>query len=93
MTVIQGFDEALIGTGLRTTGREVLVYDAYIAQDILNEWFPNEGVLLVEFLRSIEVDSLGDNAPIFVFRDDEILGEIRAARKAASGSGRVHWPS
>lgn len=90
MTVIEGLDAALIGTGLRTTGREALVYDADIAQEILDEWFPDEKVSLVEFLRSIEIDALGDNAPLFIFRDDDIIGQIRKSRKALTGSGAVH---
>lgn len=90
MVVIEGLDAALIGTGLRTTGREALVYDADIAQEILNEWFPNEKVSLVEFLRSIEIDALGDNAPLFIFRDDDIIEQVRESRKALTGSGAVH---
>lgn len=90
MVVIEGLDAALIGTGLRTTGREALVYDADIAQEILDEWFPNEKVSLVEFLRSIEIDALGDNAPLFIFRDDDIIEQVRESRKALTGSRAVH---
>lgn len=87
MVTVEGFDSAIIGTGLRATGREVLVYDANKAQMILNSGM-YAGVDIVEYLYGLGIDSLGDNAPIFVFLDDEIVDELGRARKG--GFNLVH---
>jgi hypothetical protein len=79
MIGVKGFDEALIGTGLRSNDREVLVYDGYIAQWILSQ-LGYEGITLVDYLHMLGIDELGPEAPIFVFLDDGVLDESEQTR-------------
>lgn len=79
MVGVKGFDEALIGTGLRSNNREVLVYDGYRAQWILSQ-LGYEGLTLVEYLHMLGIDELGPEAPIFVFLDDGVLDESEQTR-------------
>ena len=79
MVGVKGFDEALIGTGLRSNDREVLVYDGYRAQWILAQ-LGYEGITLVDYLHMLGIDELGPEAPIFVFLDDGVLDESDQTR-------------
>lgn len=79
MVGVKGFDEALIGTGLRSNDREVLVYDGYRAQWILAQ-LGYEGITLVDYLHMLGIDELGPEAPIFVFLDDGVLDESEQTR-------------
>ena len=79
MIAIDGFEDALIGTGMRTTSLEVLVYDGYKAQELLNEFGYND-VDISEYLRLLGIDELGNKAPLFVFLDDEVRHELEQAR-------------
>ena len=67
MISIDGLDQAIIGTGMRAKEREVLVYDATKCEELLLE----NGVAdnLFNFLDSIDIQSLGDRAPLFIYLD------------------------
>lgn len=71
---IEGFDEALIGTAYRG-GHEVLVYDGYIAELIIASLNP-KATSLHDYLVSIRLHELGERAPVFVFLDEEVIGEL-----------------
>lgn len=71
---IVGFDEALIGTALRA-GHEVLVYDGYKAEAIAAALEPSAKTLS-EYLQKIALDKLGDKAPVFVYLDEDVIGEL-----------------
>lgn len=71
---IEGFDEAVIGTAYRG-GYEVLVYDGYIAEAIAVNLEP-EVKSLHEYLTRIALHTLGDKAPVFVYLDDDVVGEL-----------------
>lgn len=79
MIGVKGFDEALIGTGMRSSSLEVLVYDGYRAQWILSEIGYGE-LTITEYLRMLGIDELGPEAPIFVFLDDGVLDESEQTR-------------
>lgn len=71
MISIQGFDEAILGTGIRESNREVLVYDADKCEELLIT--QGYGVnSLSHFLESIDVDSLGNRAPLFIYLDANV---------------------
>jgi hypothetical protein len=76
---IAGFDEAVIGTALRN-GHEVLVYDGYIAEAIVAALQP-ELKSLSEYLDSISLSKLGDKAPVFVYLDEDVVGELTTAKR------------
>jgi hypothetical protein len=79
MIAIEGLDSALIGTGLRGTS-EVLVYDATKAEVLLqNNGFGTDS--LHDFLYSVGIDSLGENAPLFVYLDEDISDEFRNEKR------------
>lgn len=84
MYAVTGFEEALIGTGMRSPFVEVLMYDGYKAQALL-EALGYEDMDLPEYLYSIGLDELGEEAPIFVYLDSGILDECREA----NAGGRV----
>jgi len=85
MIAVEGLDEAVIGTGLRTTGKEVLVYDANKAQEIIDGYI-GEGMDVTEYLFEIGIDALGDQAPIFVYLDENAEDELRRARRESYGA-------
>jgi hypothetical protein len=76
---IVGFDEAVIGTALRN-GHEVLVYDGYIAEAIAAAIEPKMKSLS-EYLESISLNKLGDKAPVFVYLDEDVVGELTDATR------------
>ncbi len=71
MIAIEGLDEAIIGTGIRSSDSEVLVYDADAAQEVLLYLGYGENALPY-FLESLNVDGLGDKAPIFIYLDNNL---------------------
>jgi hypothetical protein len=79
VVALEGFDQAIIGTAYRG-GNEVLVYDGYIAQAIVSE-LAGEQQSLHEFLTSIALHKLGDKAPVFVYLDEDIFGDIDEANR------------
>ncbi|NDE00589.1 MAG: hypothetical protein EBZ91_02285 [Gammaproteobacteria bacterium] len=70
---IEGFDAAIIGTAYRG-GNEVLVYDGYVASVIAVQLEPKSSSL-EEYLAKIELNKLGDQAPVFVFLDEITIGD------------------
>lgn len=75
MFAIEGLNDAIIGTGRRGDGLEVLVYDAYKAERILSDsGLGNE--VLDYFLEYINLENLEDQAPIFVYLDEELANDI-----------------
>lgn len=80
LVAIDGLDEAIIGTAVRGLST-VLVYDASIIDAILEE---NECSVKTanELYMYYDVDSLGDEAPIFIYFDDGLIGEFKAARRS-----------
>ena len=75
MVCIEGLDEAIIGTGLRTCDSEVLVYDANIANELLLYAGYGENSLPY-FLESLDVDGLGERAPIFIYLDKDVEHDV-----------------
>jgi hypothetical protein len=71
---IDGFDTAIIGTAYRG-GQEVLVYDGYAAEAIIARVAP-KAQSLHDYLTSISLQKLGDRAPVFVFLDDDVVGDF-----------------
>lgn len=84
---IEGFDEAIIGTAYRN-GHEVLAYDGWAVEAILAGLGAKEGSL-EEFLRMIRVHELGDQAPVFVYLGDDIVGDGHGSTERGPGSS-VH---
>jgi len=70
MIAIEGLDEAILGTGIRTSKSEVLVYDGDVAEEILLHMGYGENSLPY-FLESIDLDGLGDKAPMFIYLDND----------------------
>lgn len=70
MIAIEGLDDAILGTGIRTSKNEVLVYDGDVAEEILLYMGYGENSL-PHFLESIDLDSLGDKAPMFIYLDSD----------------------
>lgn len=79
MIAIEGLNEAAIGTGIRGEGKEVLVYDAYKVLEIVSDG-AMDAQDLADYLFSLGLHELGDNAPIFVFLDDEIGDDLSESR-------------
>lgn len=79
MIAIEGLNEALIGTGFNGS-QEVLVYDALIAETLLQDNGCGDGSLQ-DFLYSVGIDDLGKSAPLFVYLDDEISDEFSNQRR------------
>jgi hypothetical protein len=71
---IEGFEDAIIGTAYRG-GHEVLVYDGWIFEAIVASIDPNP-TSLHEYLTKIRLHELGDRAPVFVYLDEEVVGEL-----------------
>jgi|DEB0MinimDraft_10_1074344.scaffolds.fasta_scaffold04578_1 hypothetical protein len=83
---IEGLAEAVIGIGLRDSGRQVLVYDAISVQDILES--SGSGLSFGAFLEALNIEGLGERAPMFIWLDDDIKYELKAV---GAGSGyRLH---
>ena len=84
--LLDGFDTAIIGTGLNAGGLECVVYDGYKVQNILRELeYPGS---LEEFLAELETLSPSPpelNTPLFVFIDERDVDEDTAGR-----AGRIH---
>lgn len=79
MFAVAGFEEAIIGTGVRYGSEEVLVYDAEIAQALLDE-----DEELGNYLYNIGIEHLGEEAPLFVFLNK------KAVEEKSYGSRVVH---
>jgi hypothetical protein len=75
MVCIEGLDEAIIGTGLRGPNSEVLVYDANKANEILLYAGYGEDSLPY-FLESLDVDGLGERAPLFIYLDSDVEHDV-----------------
>jgi hypothetical protein len=71
---IEGFEAAIIGTAYRGA-HEVLVYDGYIAEAIAVCLEPKSASLR-EYLEKIDLNKLGDQAPVFVFLEEMNVGDI-----------------
>ena len=80
MVAIEGLDKAVIGTALCIGAKEVLVYDANKAEQILFDAGYGDDALYT-FLVSCGFDELGEDAPIFVFLDDELGSELSDKRR------------
>ena len=80
MVVLEGLDDAIIGTGAQYPGLEVLVYDGYKVFSILRKAGYNEEQA-EEYLSSLQIETLGDLAPIFVFMDNEVVDDIKRQRR------------
>lgn len=76
---IEGFEDAIIGTAYRG-GHEVLVYDGELFEAIAVQQNPNVKSLH-EYLTTINLHKLGDRAPVFVFLDEDVVGEISEATR------------
>jgi hypothetical protein len=75
MVCIEGLDEAIIGTGLRSMESEVLVYDAEKANEILMYAGYGENAL-PHFLEGLAVDGLGERAPLFIYLDSDVEHDV-----------------
>lgn len=83
---IEGLAEAVIGVGLRDSGQQVLVYDAICVQDILES--AGTGLSFDAFLEALQMEDLGERAPLFIWLDDDLKYGLRAA---GTGTGyRLH---
>lgn len=65
---LAGFDDAIIGTAYRG-GNEVLAYDGYKVAELLAP------KTLVEYLTELAVNELGDKAPVFLYLDEDVVGD------------------
>ena len=72
MLSIDGFEFAIIGTGKRSGGEEVLVYDGFTVE---------EHTSVDDFEKDLREQGLMDRAPIFVYLDKEVRAEICRERK------------
>lgn len=81
---IEGLAEAVIGVGLRDSGQQVLVYDAISVQDILES--SGAGLSFDAFIEALQMEDLGERAPLFIWLDDDLKYGLRA-----TGTGyRLH---
>ena len=80
MVASEGLDKAVLGTALLKGGKEVLVYDADKAERILFDAGYGDDALY-PFLVSCGFDELGEDAPVFVFLDEELGGELSEKRR------------
>jgi hypothetical protein len=71
---IEGFEDAIIGTAYRG-GHEVLVYDGWLFEAIAALIDPNS-TSIHEYLTKIRLHELGDRAPVLVYLDEEVVGEL-----------------
>ena len=83
---IDGLLEALVGVGLRESGQEVLVYDAARVEELLES--RGAELSLWAFIQELDVASLGERAPMFVWLDDDLRYEIKSG--TSGGRHRVH---
>lgn len=80
MLAVEGLDKACIGTALCSGGREVLVYDANKAEQILIDGGFGEDALY-HYLLECGFEELGDEAPIFVYLDEELGHDLTTKRR------------
>ena len=80
MLAVEGLDNACIGTALCSGGREVLVYDATKAEQILIDGGYGEDALY-PYLVECGFEELGEDAPIFVYLDEELGYELGSKRR------------
>jgi len=80
---IDGLAEAVIGVGLRDSGRQVLVYNAIRVQDILES--SGTGLSFNAFLEALQMEDLGERAPLFIWLDDDLKYGLKAV-----GTGTSH---
>lgn len=83
---IDGLLEALVGVGLRESGQEVLVYDAARVEELLES--RGTELSLWAFIQELDMASLGERAPMFVWLDDDLRYEIKSG--TAGGRHRIH---
>jgi hypothetical protein len=67
MISIEGMEHALLGTGIGPTGEEVLVYDARLVETQFS---------VDDVLENLTEEGFADYAPLFVFLDEDLSGEI-----------------
>jgi hypothetical protein len=75
MVCIEGLDDAIVGTGFRSQAGEVLVYDADKCNELLMYAGYGENCLPF-FLESLDIESLGDRAPFFIYLDGETEHDV-----------------
>ena len=80
MVAVEGLDKACIGTAVCSDGREVLVYDAATAEQMLVDSGFGEDALF-PYLTGCGFEELGPNAPIFVYLDEELGYELSNKRR------------
>lgn len=83
---IDGLLDALVGVGLRSGGQEVLVYDAARVEELLES--RGAELSLWAFIQELDMASLGERAPMFVWLDDDLIYEIKNGN--ARGRHRLH---
>ncbi len=67
MISIEGMEHALLGTGIGPAGDEVLVYDARLVETQYS---------VEDVLENLIEEGFADHAPLFVFLDEGLSGEI-----------------
>ncbi len=67
MLSIEGLEFAILGTGSRGGGEEVLVYDGYAVEKVAD---------LSRYVEELEDAGMLHLAPIFVYLDEEVRAEI-----------------
>ena len=83
---IDGLLDALVGVGLRESGQEVLVYDAARVDELLESRCAE--LSLWAFIQELNVASLGERAPMFVWLDDDLRYELKSG--TFGGRYRLH---
>ncbi len=84
---IEGLYAALVGIGLRESGQEVLVYDAARVERLLES--NGSELSLWAFIQELDMASLGERAPMFIWLDENLLDGFKTFR-GAGGSNRLH---
>ena len=75
---LSGLEDAVIGVAIRN-GVDVLVYDAYIVDALLIS-SDCEVTTAEEYWLLNDVQSLGEEAPLFIYIDYELRNDLKAER-------------
>jgi len=83
---INGLSEAIMGVAVKANGEEVLVYNAQEVEKILEQ--TGYGLSLTAFIKDLDIATLGDRAPVFVYIDENLEEKIEVCD--FQGSDTLH---
>ena len=75
-----------MGVAVKANGEEVLVYNAQEVEKILEQ--TGYGLSLTAFIKDLDIATLGDRAPVFVYIDENLEEKIEVCD--FQGSDTLH---